>query len=458
MKSEEAAAVKTKYLILGAGPTGLGAANRLKEKGENDFLVLEKNLYPGGLSASFKDAQGFTWDVGGHVVFSHYEYFDRLLEELLGDHFLSHQRKSFIRILETWVPYPFQNNIHHLPAEEQWECIEGLLETNGSTPAPADFGQWILKVFGTGIARLFMFPYNFKVWAYPPDELDWRWIGERVSVIDLKRVLRNIVLHQDDVSWGPNNAFRFPLTGGTGEIFTRLARRFEDKILYGAEAVELNPKEKTVLTADGRSFSYSFLLNTGPLDRLALEQALDVPQEIRDAAAQLEHNGVHVVGVGVDRPGESDTCWMYFPENNCPFYRATNFHNYSPHNTPKPGEQTAFMAEVSFSHHKQEALSSLMDESIRGLEAVKLMAPEDRKKILSKWETTVAYGYPIPSRGRDGALRAVQHWFEQHQVYSRGRFGGWKYEVANMDHSLMQGVEWVERMLFGEKEKTYVLS
>ena len=69
------------YAIIGAGPTGLGAARRLSELGAHSFVALEKNAHPGGLSASFQDANGYTWDIGGHVVFSHYEYFDRLLDE-----------------------------------------------------------------------------------------------------------------------------------------------------------------------------------------------------------------------------------------------------------------------------------------------------------------------------------------------------------------------------------------
>ena len=49
-------------------------------------------------------------------------------------------------------------------------------------------------------------------------------------------------------------------------------------------------------------------------------------------------------------------------------------------------------------------------------------------------------------------------WLESRGIYSRGRFGMWKYEVANTDHSLMQGVEWVNRMISGEAETTIGLN
>lgn len=98
-----------RILILGAGPTGLGAARRLEELGHPDWLLLEGNDKAGGLASSFVDEKGFTWDIGGHVQFSHYAYFDRVMEELLGkDGWLHHERESWVWMRDRFIPYPFQ--------------------------------------------------------------------------------------------------------------------------------------------------------------------------------------------------------------------------------------------------------------------------------------------------------------------------------------------------------------
>ena len=55
---------KIKYLILGAGPSGLTLANRLKEQGETSFLLLEKEEDAGGLCRSVM-VYGSPFDIGG---------------------------------------------------------------------------------------------------------------------------------------------------------------------------------------------------------------------------------------------------------------------------------------------------------------------------------------------------------------------------------------------------------
>ncbi len=444
-----------KHLIIGAGPTGLGAAYRLNELGEHDWLILDRNDYVGGLAASFKDSVGFTWDIGGHVVFSHYDYFDRLVEEALGEDYLTHKRISKVHTASGWVPYPFQNNIRHLPRELCWECVQGLMPGNRPEGDPDNFKEWIERVFGPGIARQFMLPYNFKVWATPPEFMSYQWIGERVSIVDLEQTLKNLILEQKDEEWGPNSMFRFPLRGGTGEIFRRLARPLEDRILLNRRVWSIDAAKRSLRTMQGEIITYDHLLTTMPLDLLLEDMLKDCPDTVRDAGQRLSHNGVHVTGVGVDGMRQDDTCWMYFPENQAPFYRLTNFHNYSPNNAAKPGQSRAFMAETSFSLHKPENTAELMDRTVDGLVRTGMMDAEDQSRILSRWEYTADYGYPVPTLGRDKALDTIQPFLESMDVYSRGRFGGWKYEAANMDHSVMQGVEWANRMIRDDPETTY---
>ena len=68
---------------------------------------------------------GFTWDKGGHVVFSHFGEFDRLLDEALGDDVHEHERSSYVLVGGRWVPYPFQNNLRHLGPEDAYDCLVG---------------------------------------------------------------------------------------------------------------------------------------------------------------------------------------------------------------------------------------------------------------------------------------------------------------------------------------------
>ena len=301
-----------------------------------------------------------------------------------------------------------------------------------------------------------MLPYNFKVWAHPPAMMSKQWMAERVSVVDTERVLSNVILDRDDISWGPNNRFKYPLNGGTGAIYHAFRPYIEDRLHLEHRVQGIDFNARRIEFANGTSTEYDALITTLPLDQL-VTRARGVPITVRNAATHLDHSSSYIVGIGVSRPCPSNKCWLYFPEEDSPFYRVTYLSNYSPRIAPDD-QHFALLTETSHSPWKPESKETIVDRVVEGLINTQLLEESDRDRIASKYLIDVEYSYPIPTLERDDALATIQPWLMARDVYSRGRFGAWLYEIGNMDHSVMQGVEVVDGLLLGEKETTWTPS
>jgi predicted ABC-type sugar transport system permease subunit len=40
-------------------------------------------------------------------------------------------------------------------------------------------------------------------------------------------------------------------------------------------------------------------------------------------------------------------------------------------------------------------------------------------------------------------------------IYSRGRFGSWRYEIGNMDHAVKMGIDIANRLIAGSEEELW---
>lgn len=443
-----------KIVIIGAGPTGLGAAYNLSKRGYRNWRIFEKNDYIGGLSASFRDKKGFTWDIGGHILFSSSDRFNRIADELLGDDVLTFNRESWIWLRDNFVRYPFQNNFHLHPDREMvLECVLGLVNNIGRNSSYSNFQEWIYNFFGEGISKHFMVPYNNKVWACPLTSMDYNWIAERISVIDVRNIISNIVNKTDDSAWGPNNTFRYPLYGGTGGLFDKFLPFIEGRLHKQKNIAKVLNGSKEVIFEDGERTSYDVLISTIPLNEL-LNKMDKVPEALACSVANFRWSGGYIVGIGIKKPCPDNKNWIYFPQNDSPFYRVTYLSNYSPNMTPGK-DHFSFLAETSFSKFRDISRDAIVEETIQGLINSRLLREQDRGLIVSTYLIEAPYSYPVPFSGRDSVLSDIQSFLSMHDIYSRGRFGGWKYEIGNMDHSVLQGIETVDRILLSEEEKLY---
>ncbi|KAF2850307.1 UDP-galactopyranose mutase-like protein [Plenodomus tracheiphilus IPT5] len=475
--------INVDVLVIGAGPTGLGAAKRLNQINGPSWLIVDSNEIPGGLASTDTTPEGFLYDVGGHVIFSHYKYFDDCIDEALPneDDWFTHQRISYVRCKSQWVPYPFQNNLSMLNKDDQAKCVDGLidaaLEARVANTKPKDFDEWIMRQMGVGIADLFMRPYNFKVWAVPTTKMQCQWLGERVAAPNVKGVINNIIHNKTAGNWGPNATFRFPAKDGTGGIWIAVSNTLpESKKRYGENGTvtKVDASGHKVHLKDGTVVNYKKLVNTMAVDAL-VESMGD--KELIDLSKGLFYSSTHVIGVGIrgERPERiGDKCWLYFPEDDCPFYRATIFSNYSPYNQPqqdvklatqqladgskpsstepKDGPYWSIMLEVSESSLKPVDNKNMLKDCIQGLINTEMIKPDD--EIVSTYHRRFDHGYPTPSLEREGVLTKLLPALQAQDIWSRGRFGSWRYEVGNQDHSFMLGVEAVDNIVNGAVELT----
>ena len=110
------------------------------------------------------------------------------------------------------------------------------------------------------------------------------------------------------------------------------------------------------------------------------------------------------------------------------------------------------MLEVSESSMKPVDNASLLQDCIRGLVATEMLKPAD--EIVSTYHRRFDHGYPTPTLEREGVLKQLLPKLQEKDIYSRGRFGSWRYEVGNQDHSFMLGVEAADHIVNGAAELT----
>jgi UDP-galactopyranose mutase len=479
------AAQHVKNIVIGAGPTGLSAAYHLDE----DTLLLDRNADVGGWCRSIED-KGFTFDYAGHIMFSNDPYVHQLYKVLLGSNLHWQDREAWVYSKNVHTRYPFQGALYGLPPDVIKECIVGAMEArfgdlkkepakvsaaqcavdkdnqvasvadccgDGSVtlpqgagadaaPAsqPANFEEFIYKVWGAGIAKHFAIPYNQKLWKVPLSEMETSWLGGRVPLPDLEEIIEG-ALEPVAKPMGPNARFGYPLRGGFEAMMKGFVPHIKGSIELNADVVQISPTERIVALADGRRFSYDNLISTMPLPELIRIIGDEAPAPVRQAANGLRHISIRCVNLGVARENLTDKHWIYYPEDTV-FHRIFVQGNASPHCNPPGG--FALTCEISYSEDQPLPCDgqSLIDRCVQDCIKVGLMRQED--SLITANLVDMPYAYVVYDHARKHNVELIKAWLAEHDIVLSGRYSEWEY--YNSDHAFLAGkkaaeaVQWVQ--------------
>ncbi len=408
------------------------------------FALAEQSNVFGGLAASETDEHGFVWDYGGHVQFSHYSVFDKYMDTAIaGSKWLHHVRHSVMKVRDAYVDYPVQAHIEEFPDELRVQCAQELASISASSDLYSNFHDWLVAHVGVTITKEILGPYNTKIWTVPPALMNARWVVERVA--------EPAALSSQDAGntkdWGPNHLFRYPSRGGTGAVWAALGSLLPPtSVLMNSKVTRIDTRTHAAILEDGRQIKWEHLISTMPVDQLCtISKAVNQP-----LVDKLEHSQTFLCGLGFAGPCPPflrEMSWMYFSDPADPYYRVTVLSNYSDANVPS-SKCFSLLIEVAMKRSNQlvdaATFASSIEQRIRNEFGI-----TSTTKTVSAWTKLLPYGYPIPTLHRDEIISTINEQFEQLEVFSRGRFGFWKYEISNQDHSFMQGYECIGRIHSG---------
>lgn len=451
-------------LIVGSGSTGLGAAWRLKELRERKLFpegvvwkLFEKSDHIGGAAASQVDEYGFIWDRGSHVIYSRYKYFDVLLQTLMGDNLQYVERKGWVWFKETFVPYPLQENLQLLSPEFVLECIkDAISQKQDNEGAFVNFKEFVTNNFGRLLAEEFFIPYTYKMFGYPPEDLSVEWTAlasgskhSNVPRLDIPKLIKNILLSIDAPGWINSDKYPYPIRGGSGQIWEALYHCLpKENINLDETLIEIDADNRLAKFSSGKIVHYEYMISTLPLPEL-----LKLCSNTDDIDFKI--TGAHFIGLGFQgkQPEMFDEkMWIYDANKDSPYFRLSFPANYSQYNVPVNTPHWSVLCEISESEKKHVNQLTLLDDVKKSLEKDFKI---DMSNLVTNWHSYAKYAYAVPSHGRNNQLNKYDKWLRERNIYSRGRFGNWKYECGNQDSSFMQGVEAIDNILFGAEELTH---
>lgn len=453
-------------LILGGGPTGLGAATQAQSRGSHDWLLVDALEGPGGMARTEKDEEGFLWDLGGHVIHSHFESFDQAMS--IHKDWASPSRGGWVRVNSQWCPTPIQQSLGNLSegaqiqqellCMEKTNVIDDERQIEGVCPRD-NLAEYFRSSFGPTLNDVFFTPFNRKQWAWPLEDLssDWTRLRAGSKEANVPQPERTLTIRHS-----PHDTSIFPYPClGTGSLWDSVSLSLpSERQLYGVAVTKLDASRHVVLLSNGDEVHYSKCISTIPLKSLLELVGLS-------DGGELKHSSTTAIGLGFRGPLpkvlEAKT-WIFAADEDVAFHRATIPTNFSA-SMSGPGRWSILFETSTSSHRrlKQTTKEELVREHMHQLRV--WGAIDQNERPVSIFYKHLEFGYPLPYKGRDtylggqhprtdhrgGPLEAL----ERQGILSRGRFGGWRYESSNQDYAYQQGIEAIDYLLDGKPEETY---
>lgn len=506
-----------KVIIIGAGPAGLTAADKLLDSSKKyEVIVLEETQDIGGISKTVK-YNGNRMDIGGHRFFSKnrevMDYWKELMpvqgkdsfdDEKLGrkkeiaengpdpnkedEVMLIRRRVSRIYFMKKFFDYPISL---------KWDTIKNIgffriikvgfsyLKSVIFKKKENSLEDFYINRFGKELYKMFFKNYTERLWGRKVSEISANWGAQRVKGISIKAIIKdcfNKILGKKDSSNTETSLieeFWYPKYG-PGQLWETLAKRVISKggkIKKGYKVISVKVKDgfvesvecefvengtKKVVTIDGDIFISSMPLK----DLVCNIKSEDMPNDIISIAKGLPYRDFITVGLLVDKLNlKNETkiktlgnivpdCWIYVHEPNLKIVRIQIFNNWSPYML-KDCENTVWIG-LEYTCSENDMYWNMTDDEFIDFASDELikMGIIEKNNILDSHREKIKKAYPAYFDTYKDIDKIINYLDKFENLYCIGRNGQHRYN--NMDHSMMTAFEAVRNIENDIKDKSNV--
>jgi protoporphyrinogen oxidase len=398
-----------KFVVLGAGPSGLTVAHALLDGGyrRDDIVVIEKEAVAGGLCRS-EMVDGAPLDIGGgHFLDTRRkDALDFVFRFMPREEWDLHERVSKIRIRGMEVDYPLEANLWQLPIEMRADFLESIAQAGcvRGAPMPESFAAWITWKLGERIAEEYMLPYNSKIWSMDLDGLGTYWLYKLPNV-SFRETLLSCLQGKPKGTLPGHATFLYPKKFGYGEVWRRMGVALGDALVSGCSITDIDLGTRTV---NGR-WRADTIIATIPWP--LWPKYCKLPQDMRDAVSSLRY-----AAIDVDYRAEtldSRAHWTYEPDEAVSYHRILLRSNFV------PGAR-GYWTETNAARSPKPDGMRFHNE----------------------------FAYPINTLGKPEAVEKILAWGRANRIVGLGRWGRWEH--MNADVAVAEALEAARSLLANE--------
>lgn len=414
-----------KYIIIGAGISGLAVANILQDTG-NQVIIFEKQSRPGGMIKCDTINGSLFHCTGGHVFNTKrndvlkwfWEHFNKDTE------FIQAFRNSAVVMANgTNIPYPIENHIYKLEEKTQKAFINDLLEISKKTDdKPINFEDFLKKQFGRTLYDLYFHPYNYKIWRRDLNKVPLSWLEGKLPMPTVEEMIYNNMNHVEERIF-VHSAFYYPTKGGSQFLANRLSERLDiryntpvTKILYNKNHLTVNNIHADRIIFCGNVKELPFIIKDC--------KGINIDSYI-ESIEKLDFHGTTSVFCEIEK---NDYSWLYLPSSKYDSHRIICTGNFSKNNDTL----NIMTGTIEFTDYisKDNILNNLRN------------MPYSPKYLTHHFEP---YTYPIQDNHTRKMILSLKKNLDLHGIYLVGRFAEWEY--YNMDMAIASGIDLIKQIL-----------